>query len=89
MRAVSINLIQSNPLSNMASIVCQMKIMGSEHGLVMQLDNKIIPHEVSFARVTGGHTFDFRVSTFPTIYGEKITTRIFDKDSCKTTGTEL
>lgn len=58
--------------------------MGSEHSVVMRLDKKKIPHEGSFARVIGGHTVDFRVCTFPTIYGEKAAIRIFDKDSRRT-----
>lgn len=79
-----LHLIQSVPLEEMPSIVHRVKIMGSELFRVMHLDKKNIPHEGSFARVIGGHTVDFRVSTFPTIYGEKVAIRIFDKDSRRT-----
>lgn len=79
-----LHLAQSIPLTNMPAIVYRLKILGSEHSVVMHLDKKKIPHEGSFARIIGGHTVDFRICTFPTIYGEKVAIRIFDKDSRRT-----
>lgn len=79
-----LHLMQTIPLENITPIVYRLKIMGSEHYSVMRLDKKNIPHEGSFARVLGGHNVDFRVCTFPTIYGEKVAIRIFDKGSRRT-----
>jgi type IV pilus assembly protein PilB len=76
-----LHLIQTIALEEMPPIVSRMKIMGSEHRSVMRLDKKNIPHEGSFARIISGHAVDFRVCTFPTIYGEKVALRVLDKNS--------
>ena len=73
-------MVDSFPLSDLSRIVIRIKNMGSEkHGL-MRIDERRIPQDGSFARVVGGHAVDFRVSTFPTIYGEKVAIRVLDKD---------
>jgi type IV pilus assembly protein PilB len=76
-----LHLIQTLPLEEIPALIILMKVMGSEHHVAMRLDKKNIPHEGSFARIIGGHAVDFRVSTFPTIYGEKAAVRILDKNS--------
>ena len=76
-----LHLMQILPLEEMPSLITLVKVMGSEHQASMRLDKKNIPHEGSFARIIGGHAVDFRVSTFPTIYGEKAAIRILDKNS--------
>ncbi|MBU0663334.1 MAG: Flp pilus assembly complex ATPase component TadA [Proteobacteria bacterium] len=76
-----LHMIQTLPLAEIPPIISRLKIMGSEHHSSMQLDKKNIPHEGSFARVVGGHNVDFRICTFPTIYGEKAALRILDKTS--------
>ncbi len=76
-----LHLIRTLPLEEMPPIVTRLKVMGSEHLSSMRLDKKNIPHEGSFARIIGGHTVDFRVCTFPTIYGEKVALRVLDKNS--------
>ncbi|MDR9500508.1 MAG: GspE/PulE family protein [Desulfurivibrionaceae bacterium] len=76
-----LHLMQTIPLETMPPLITLLKIMGSQHHTTMRLDKKNIPHEGSFARIIGGHAVDFRVSTFPTIHGEKAAVRILDKNS--------
>ncbi|MBC8208139.1 MAG: Flp pilus assembly complex ATPase component TadA [Desulfobulbaceae bacterium] len=76
-----LHLIETQQLEEMPPVVSRFKVMGSEHRASMNLDKKNIPHDGSFARVIGGHSVDFRVSTFPTIYGEKVVVRILDRSS--------
>ncbi len=76
-----LHLMQSMPLEEMPPTITRLKVMGSEHHSVMRLDKKNVPHEGSFARVISGHTVDFRICTFPTIYGEKVALRVLDKTS--------
>ncbi len=75
-----LHLFESFPLSDMTRIIIRIKNMGSEQQSLMRMDEKRIPQDGSFARVVGGHTVDFRVSTFPTTYGEKVAIRILDRD---------
>lgn len=46
----------------------------------MKLDEKRKPQDGRFSVKMDGRGVDFRVSTFPTYYGEKIVMRILDKD---------
>jgi len=75
-----LNLEDSISYSNIASILSRLKIMGSETRSLMRIDEKRVPQDGSFSRVIDGHAVDFRVATFPTIYGEKIVLRVLDKD---------
>lgn len=68
------------PLTDINRIIVRIKNMGSEKQSLMRIDEKRVPQDGSFARVVGGHAVDFRISTFPTIYGEKVTIRVLDKD---------
>lgn len=43
-----------------------------------------LPQDGRFRATVGGLTFDFRVSTLPTIYGEKIVIRLLDRSSLVT-----
>jgi type IV pilus assembly protein PilB len=38
-----------------------------------------IPHDGKFSMVIGSHSVDLRVSTFPSLYGEKVVVRILDR----------
>jgi type IV pilus assembly protein PilB len=75
-----LRVFETFPLSDLNRVVIRVKNMGSEQQSLMRMDEKRIPQDGSFARVVGGHTVDFRVSTFPTIYGEKVAIRILDRD---------
>ena len=55
-----------------SSVVARIKVLSN-----MRLDEKRKPQDGRFsARVGGGGKVDFRVSTFPTYYGEKVVMRI-------------
>ena len=75
-----LRVVDTFPLPDLSRYVVRIKNMGSEKQALMRIDEKRVPQDGSFARVVGGHTVDFRVSSFPTIYGEKIALRVLDKD---------
>ncbi|MHB8828120.1 MAG: GspE/PulE family protein [Syntrophales bacterium] len=60
--------------------VSRIKIMASEHSSLMRIDEKRLPQDGAFQTKVIGHTVDCRVSTMPTIFGEKVVIRLFDKD---------
>ena len=53
-------------------IVARIKILAK-----LRLDEKRKPQDGSFSTVLNGHKIDFRVSTMPAYYGEKVAIRIF------------
>lgn len=61
------------PVSRHASMVARIKILCS-----LKLDEKRKPQDGRFSVKYQGHKVDFRVSTFPTYYGEKVVIRILD-----------
>ena len=63
-----------------ASIVSRIKIMASENNSLMKIEERRLPQDGSFSRKVSGHTVDCRVSTIPTLFGEKVVMRLFDKD---------
>ncbi len=54
-----------------SQVVARIKVLGS-----MRLDEKRKPQDGRFSARVGGNKVDFRVSTFPTYYGEKVVMRI-------------
>jgi len=57
-----------------AAIVSRVKILAD-----LKIDESRLPQDGRFSTVTDGRAFDFRVSTMPTTYGEKVALRILDK----------
>lgn len=57
------------------SVVARIKILCN-----MKLDEHRKPQDGRFSAKIDGRQVDFRVSTFPTYYGEKVVMRILDKD---------
>lgn len=55
------------------SVVARIKILAS-----LKLDEKRKPQDGRFSARIDGHKIDFRVSTFPAYYGEKVVMRILD-----------
>ncbi|HEY4517660.1 MAG TPA: GspE/PulE family protein [Candidatus Paceibacterota bacterium] len=55
------------------SVVARIKILSS-----MRLDEKRKPQDGRFSATVEGRRIDFRVSTFPAYYGEKVVMRILD-----------
>ena len=75
-----LQLVMAIPSSQHPAIVSRLKIMGSEQKSVMKIEEKRLPQDGSLSRAIGGHAVDCRISTLPTIHGEKIVMRLFDKD---------
>ncbi|MSR71587.1 MAG: type II/IV secretion system protein [Candidatus Taylorbacteria bacterium] len=63
------------PIKVHSAIVSRIKILSS-----MKLDEKRKPQDGRFSARIEGRKIDFRVSTFPTYYGEKVVMRILDHD---------
>ncbi len=57
-----------------AALIARIKILSQ-----MRLDEKRKPQDGRFSATIEGKRIDFRVSTFPTQYGEKVVMRILDK----------
>jgi type IV pilus assembly protein PilB len=64
------------PREYQAATLSRLKIMAS-----LDIAERRLPQDGRFRVVMEGRPVDFRVSTFPTIYGEKIVLRILDKSS--------
>ena len=58
------------------AVVARIKILSN-----MKLDEKRKPQDGRFSAHVDNRKIDFRVSTFPTYYGEKVVMRILDPDS--------
>lgn len=59
-----------------ASVVARVKVLSN-----MRLDEKRKPQDGRFSARVGGGKVDFRVSTFPTYYGEKVVMRILGQQT--------
>ena len=62
------------PRKVIAPLTSRMKIMSE-----MDIAEKRVPQDNRISAVVGGKEYDFRVSTLPLVYGEKIVMRILDK----------
>jgi len=65
-----------SPKSSQQAIISRFKIMAD-----MDIAEARKPQDGHTALTIGGHKLDFRVSTLPTVYGERIVLRILRKDS--------
>jgi type IV pilus assembly protein PilB len=63
------------PLNVYNGIVARIKILAK-----LRLDEKRKPQDGSFSTSLDGHKIDFRVSTMPAYYGEKVVIRILDAE---------
>ena len=63
------------PASVHSAVVARIKVLTN-----LKLDEKRKPQDGRFATRVGGRAVDFRVSTFPTYYGEKVVIRILDQN---------
>ncbi len=64
------------PKGIQASLVSRFKIMAG-----MDIAEKRLPQDGRFSLIIEGRPFDFRVSSYPSVFGEKIVMRILDKRS--------
>jgi len=72
------------PKELLPTIVARVKILSN-----MKIDETRIPQDGRFSITVFNNEIDFRVSTFPTVYGEKIVMRILDKSKGLLTLEEL
>lgn len=63
------------PKNIIEALVARIKILSE-----MKLDEKRKPQDGRFSAHADGRKIDFRVSTFPTYFGEKVVMRILDQD---------
>ncbi len=63
------------PIKVHSAVIARIKILSN-----MKLDEKRKPQDGRFSARIDGRKIDFRVSTFPAYYGEKIVMRILDKE---------
>lgn len=63
------------PLTSFDGIVARIKILAK-----LRLDEKRKPQDGSFATMIDGRKIEFRVSTFPAYFGEKVVLRILDAE---------
>lgn len=63
------------PITTFDGIVARIKILAK-----LRLDEKRKPQDGSFATMLQGRKIEFRVSTFPAYYGEKVVMRILDSE---------
>lgn len=61
------------PLAVHPSIVARIKILSG-----LKIDENRVPQDGRFSAKINNSDFDFRVSTFPTLYGEKVELRVLD-----------
>jgi type IV pilus assembly protein PilB len=62
------------PLSTHRALTARIKVLAS-----IRLDERRKPQDGRFSATIDGRNIDFRVSTFPSYYGEKIVIRILDR----------
>jgi type IV pilus assembly protein PilB len=68
--------VMRSPRSIQAGVISRMKIMAE-----MDIAERRRPQDGRIGLVIGGKPIDLRVSTLPTVYGEKVVMRILDKSS--------
>ncbi len=64
------------PLKVSSAIVSRIKILSN-----LKIDESRLPQDGRFSATVDNRTYDFRVATMPTTYGEKVAMRILDKSS--------
>ncbi|MBL7156302.1 MAG: type II/IV secretion system protein [Candidatus Pacebacteria bacterium] len=64
------------PLSYLISIVARVKILAN-----LRIDESRIPQDGRFSARIDGKKIDFRVSTFPITFGEKVAIRVLDSET--------
>lgn len=62
------------PLEQQPAIISRIKILSN-----LKLDESRVPQDGRFDTKTAGHQIDLRISTLPTVHGEKVAMRILDK----------
>jgi len=72
------------PINSYSAICARIKIMAG-----MDIAERRVPQDGRINMIVGGKEFDFRVSTLPTVFGEKFVIRVLDKTSFRFTRADL
>lgn len=72
------------PIEAYSAICARLKILAG-----MNIAERRVPQDGRINMVVGGSEYDFRVSTLPTVFGEKFVIRILDKTSFQFTRADL
>ena len=72
------------PINSYAAISARIKIMAN-----MNIAERRTPQDGRINMMVGGKEFDFRVSSLPTVFGEKFVIRVLDKTSFRFTREDL
>ena len=72
------------PINSYSAICARIKIMAG-----LDIAERRIPQDGRINMTVGGKEFDFRVSSFPTMFGEKFVIRVLDKTSFRFTREDL
>lgn len=67
------------PIELRAPVVSRLKILAN-----LDISESRLPQDGRFRATIGGHVFDFRVSTLPSIHGEKVVLRLLDRSALVT-----
>lgn len=72
------------PIESYPAICARLKILSG-----ISIAERRLPQDGRISMTINGTDYDFRVSTLPTVYGEKFVVRVLDKSSFNFTRTEL
>ena len=72
------------PINSYSAICARIKIMAG-----LDIAERRVPQDGRINMIIGGKEFDFRVSTLPTVFGEKFVIRVLDKTSFRFTRSDL
>lgn len=72
------------PINSYSAICARIKIMSG-----MNIAERRVPQDGRINMVIGGKEFDFRVSSLPTVFGEKFVIRVLDKTTFRFTRSDL
>ena len=72
------------PINSYSAICARIKIMAG-----LNIAERRVPQDGRINMIVGGKEFDFRVSSLPTVFGEKFVIRVLDKTSFRFTRSDL
>jgi type IV pilus assembly protein PilB len=72
------------PINSYSAICARIKIMAG-----LNIAERRMPQDGRINMLVGGKEFDFRVSSFPTVFGEKFAIRVLDKSLFRFTRSDL
>jgi len=68
------------PVALHPSVATRIKVLASAANSNMKIEDRRLPQDGAIVGKFDGHQVDCRVSTLPSLFGEKVVIRLFDKD---------